>query len=191
MSELVVAVRVSEDVKVVADASRRISLVALNALLTARQAGARSRGFSVVSRELRQLATRLEAVMEEIDRLVSDLVHDLAATSRSTRQLDYLAAAQAASVEPHPCLTATLATARSRHQTRRTQVDESWLQLRQSIQQATRLADMGHALSRNARIESVYGGDMAPMMGQVAEQVESAIGGIGGRLQDIGRLASR
>lgn len=191
MSELVAAVRVSEDVKVVADASRRISLVALNALLTARQAGARSRGFSVVSRELRQLAARLEAVMADIDLTVSELVHDLAATSRGARLLGSLEATLAATAEPHPALAATLTAARGRHRARQAEVADCWRRLRQQVGQASRLTEMGLALSRSARIESVYGGDMAATMGQVAGQVESAIEGIGGRLKGIGRLALR
>jgi hypothetical protein len=110
MSDLTLAVHVNAEVKHIVDASREINIVALNALLTARQAGARSRGFAVVSRELRELAARLESAMDNLDEVISRLTNDIAQSVRDRRLISSM---ELAIAEPnsHPCVLDALTSA--------------------------------------------------------------------------------
>ncbi|HTY99928.1 MAG TPA: methyl-accepting chemotaxis protein [Rhodocyclaceae bacterium] len=184
MSDLILAVHINKDVRHIVDASREINIVALNALLTARQAGARSRGFSVVARELRQLAARLEVAMGKLDEVISRLATDLAQTMRDQRLIRSIELALA-EPEAHSCLRDSLARATARQDSLETAVDARWTQLRRELHGARRLAEIGGPLARSAKIEAAYGGDMTPVLRQVAEQIESTMAQIIGLLGKI------
>lgn len=184
MSDLIRAVRVNEEIKHILDASREISIVALNAFLTARQAGTRSLGFSVVSRELRALAGKFETAMIALDDIISTLAADLAQSIRDRRQLGYIQAA-IAQPDSHACLRPTLARATTHHDAIETAVAGGWLRLEDDIGRVLKLAETGGVLARSAKIEAAYGGDMARVLTQVAGQIETAIGEIVTRLGEI------
>lgn len=184
MSDLIRAVRVNEEIKHILDASREISIVALNAFLTARQAGTRSLGFSVVSRELRALAGKFETAMIALDDIISTLAADLAQSIRDRRQLGYIEAA-IAQPDSHACLVPTLARAVTHHENIELAVAGGWLRLEDDIGRVLKLAETGGVLARSAKIEAAYGGDMARVLTQVAGQIETAIGEIVTRLGEI------
>lgn len=187
MSDLLRAVRVNEEIKCVLDASRQINIVALNAFLTARQAGERSRGFAVVSRELRTLAGRFDTAMSVLDDVISRLAADLAQSIRDRRQLAYIEAA-VSQPDPHPCLWTTLARVIDHHDAIDANIGAGWRRLERDIGSVLRLAESGGVLARAAKIEAAYGGDMARVLTHVAEEIEGYIGDIVIRLASIRRM---
>ena len=62
-TELSRVVKANEDIKKVIRISSGVNLVALNAMLVAKRSGERSRGFAVVSSELRVFSRKLEGAM--------------------------------------------------------------------------------------------------------------------------------
>lgn len=172
MSDLTRAVRVNEEIKRIVDVSRRINIVALNALLTARQAGARSRGFAVVARELRAFAARLETAMTGLDDVISRLAISLAEGLKEKRLLAYIEATVADTA--HPALLATYTSVIDKSQRATAAVEDDWHSLGRSIESALKLSGTGLALARGARIEAAYGADMAPVLSLVATQIEAA-----------------
>lgn len=189
MSDLARAVRVNEEIKRIVDVSRRINIVALNALLTARQAGARSRGFAVVSRELRQYAARLETAMNGLDVVISRLAVSLAEGLREKRLLSYIEATVAETA--HGTLLDTYARTIDKSRAAERIVAADWQSLARSIDHALKLSRMGVALARSAKIEAAYGADMTPVLMLVASHVESATGDIIGRLGTIRDITRR
>lgn len=188
MSDLIRAVHVNEEIKRILDASRVISIVALNAFLTARQAGIRSLGFSVVSRELRAIAGKFETAMVALEDVISTLAADLAQSIRDRRQLGYIETALA-QPDSHACLRPTLASALHHHETIEAAVAGGWQRLEADIMRVLKLAESGGVLARSAKIEAAYGGDMARVLTEVAEQMETAIGEIVTRLATIRAMA--
>lgn len=184
MSDLIRAVRVNEEIKSVLDASRQISIVAINAFLTARQAGERSRGFSVVSRELRALAGKFEGAMATLDEVISGLAADQAQSIRDRRMLGYIEAA-VTQPDPHACLWPTLERVIAHHNDIDASIAAGWQRLGREVAAVLRLAESGGVLARSAKIEAAYGGEMARVLTQVAEEIEGQIGEIVARLRAI------
>lgn len=86
--------RINDQVKAVVAVSRSMNLIAINAMLTAKQAGERARGFTVVAGEMRVFSRQLDASMEVLHTAISRLVHDVAFLRKEQRQLRYLAVAR-------------------------------------------------------------------------------------------------
>jgi methyl-accepting chemotaxis protein len=190
MSDLARAVRINEEIKHITSASRQISLVALNALITARQAGVRSRGFAVVSRELRMLAARLETAMEVLDGVISALANNLAESLKAHRTLASIETTVGSSDSPHASLWPALSTVMHKHDEFKNAVARDWLHLQDNIRTALRMTEIGGALSRSAKIEAAYGGEMTQVLTQVAEQIETTVGEIVVRLRGIRSLTT-
>lgn len=189
MSDLVRAVRINEEVKSIVDASRAISIVALNAFLAARKSTGQSAGFSVVSRELRRLAGAFEAGMDGLDRIISELAGRLAQSIRDRRILAYIEAT-VATEDPHPCLWTTLEHVIAKHNAIDEAIATQWRKMAKDIGDLERLAVTGGLLARSAKIEAAYGGDVARILTQVADQVERAMREIVDRLETIRKLTN-
>lgn len=170
----------NEEIKRIVEVSRHINIVALNALLTARQAGARSRGFAVVSHELRAYAARLEAAMDGLDAVISRLAVGIAEALKEKRLMSYIEAAVAETA--HGRLLDTYARVIDESGKVAAAVNRDWLVLGRAIREALKLSTMGVALARSAKIEAAYGADMTPVLTLVAGQVEAAAGEIIARL---------
>lgn len=191
MSDLIKAIRINEEIKHVLDDSRQINLVALNALLTARQAGERSRGFSVVARQLRALSGELEQAMSALDAVIASLVGNIAEALKEERLNSYIAGAHAATETPPPCLERMRVAARGRVARRQEAAERCWARLDTDVRRTLRLSEMGGALSRNAKVEAAHGGAMAAMLTQVAGQIEQTVENITRRLRALRATVTR
>ena len=142
MSDLIHAVRVNEEIKSVLDASRQISIVAINAFLSARLAGERSRGFAVVSRELRALAGKFESAMAGLDEVISGLAADLAQSIRDRRQLGYIETA-VAQPDPHACLWPALERIIAHHNGIDASITAGWQRLGRDVAEQVAFTSLG------------------------------------------------
>lgn len=166
-------VTIHEESKRVLATSSEINLVAINAMLMAKRAGSRSRGFSVVAAELRRFSADLDALMREFSGAIARFVRASAQSLREERQHRYLlrAATGRAGVHMQGVLArkaverAALAASLGNH------ADD----LARRTRQAHRQARAALALARSARIEAVHGGDMAKQLRQVADHVDATV----------------
>lgn len=189
VSDLIRAIRVNEGIKRVMDASRQISLVALNALLTSRQAGARSVGFAVVARQLRSLAQDLEQTMGTLNEAIARLVAGITGSMQDVRLLSYVRAIRGRA-EPHPpCLERMYESMSRRVKTRQSAVDADWLLLDANLRRALRLSAMGRVLARNAKIEAAHGGEMVTALTMIANQIEKSVEEIAVSLRGLRGIA--
>lgn len=189
MSDLMRAVRINEEIKYVLDASRQINLVALNALLTARKAGARSLGFAVVARQLRELSRELEMAMESLDQAVSDLVSNIANAMKDVRMLHYVDLAGGIDGADAACLLRMEAALDGRARRRQDIIGQDWGRMAFTLTRILRLSEKGGVLSRSAKIEAAHGGEMAAVLTQVANRVEETILDITQRLRGLSKIA--
>jgi methyl-accepting chemotaxis protein len=178
-------VQVNEEIKRVTNLSFGVNLVALNAMLVSKSAGERSRGFGVVSSELRMFSGKLREAMGGLGVRIFDLVNDVAAMQKQSHERGHLLRAMEQGGELREFMGAPLA-----------RKEDALLQLVQSmekerdhllrqVRRTLQLCDMGTSLARSAKIESVYGGEMSATLKQVAGQIEGTIEEILGILNTL------
>ena len=179
---LQLVVEISAGIRQVTALSRQVNLVALNAMLAAKQAGSQARG--IVSGELRQFSGQLDRQMHELGDFIGDLVHSVAESARIRLHVAHLDQIPAA-IQPR------LAGAATRIEARQAQIDsdgsERWFGLGNRLDHALRLCNTGIALSRAAKIEAVYGQALATSLRQVADEIEDAIITILGTIKQLRR----
>ena len=98
-SDLHRVVKANEDIKKVIRISSGVNLVALNAMLIAKRSGEKSRGFAVVSSELRVFSRKLEGAMTGLGALIFELVRDAAAMRKQHHERCHLLNIQARAQE--------------------------------------------------------------------------------------------
>ncbi|MBS0354923.1 MAG: hypothetical protein JSR83_13625 [Proteobacteria bacterium] len=181
---LQLVVEISAGIRQVTALSSQVNLVALNAMLAAKQAGSQARGFGIVSSELRQFSGQLDRQMHELGDFIGDLVHSVAESARIRLHVAHLDQIPAA-IQPR------LAGAAARIEARQARIDsdgsERWFGLGNRLDHALRLCSTGVALSRAAKIEAVYGQALAASLRQVADEIEDAIVTILGTIKQLRR----
>lgn len=176
-----VVAEANEDLKRVVAIASRLRLVAINASLMARRAGSRARGYSVTALELRRFGEKLGGNVGEMSMRMGVLVGDIAHQLKQNRARGYLAAAAAAA-----CGREDIAEVARRGLTRLREDQErialDWAALLNAIHRGATDVNVGQALARAARIEAVHGGDLAPALCQVADDVEATIAEVRGAI---------
>lgn len=179
-------VRANAGIRAVIDMSRRVSLVAINAALVAKQAGAQARGFGVVSKELREFSAKLEGQMQALDHLIAEAVMGLAEAAKEHRRARQLRQARDGSVG---C--GSLDRSMARVDARLAEVNRvnssRWLDLGKRLRLILRQCGMGAALARSAKVEAVYGGTAVGALRQVAQEIEESVGDIQATLARLNR----
>lgn len=168
-------VKINEDIKQVVQISGEVNLAALNAMFIAKKAGEVARGFGVVSGELRAFSKRLEDAMNSLTRQVFVLLGDVSAYGRQWR--NYSGHLQAAShgAQARHYLEATLLRLENNIHRSQRDIVARQQQLIAGVGQARKLCNSGLAIARSAKIEAVYGQQMAGGLRHVAEEVEQAV----------------
>ncbi|GAO37385.1 chemotaxis protein [Sulfuricella sp. T08] len=168
-------VMVNEDIKKVIRISSEVNLVALNAMLVAKRSGEKSRGFAVVSSELRVFSRKLEVAMTGLGALIFGLVRDAAAMQKQSRErrhwLNTVAHGGPGADLVAPMLARKEETMGSTGQ----EIRSDWHKLQIQLGRVLQMCETGGALSRSAKIEAVYGGDMSATLKQVANQIEETV----------------
>lgn len=168
-------VTVNEEIKKVIRISSEVNLVALNAMLVAKRSGEGSRGFAVVSSELRMFSRKLEEAMTGLGAMVFGLVGDAAAMQKQIRErrhwLNTMEGGDAARDLAQPMLRHKEESMRLTEQT----IRRDWRRLQLQLGRALQLCETGGSLSRSAKIKAVYGGEMSATLKQVANQIEETV----------------
>lgn len=174
----------NEHVKEVMRISSEVNLVALNAMLAAHSAGEGSRGFGVVSSELRELSRRLDREMLSLVETFSDVVRDTAVQQKQRHMLRLLSLANQGGQSAS--LLGGLLLRKENELREENRIIRAKRQFVESkVEHTLRLCSTGHALARSAKIEAVYGGAMTATLRQVANQIEVAVGQILAALKQI------
>jgi len=174
-SDLCRVAKANEDIKKVIRISSGVNLVALNAMLTAKRAGERSRGFAVVSSELRAFSHKLEAAMTGLGTLIFELARDAASMRKQHHERRHLLNIHAQKHQMRELMEPVLARMDERMHKTGEEIGRDWQRLRLQLNRVLQLCEAGGSLSRSAKIEAVYGGDMSVTLKQVANQIEETV----------------
>jgi hypothetical protein len=168
-------VKANEDIKKVIRISSGVNLVALNAMLIAKRSGERSRGFAVVSSELRLFSRNLEGSMTGLGELIFGLVRDAAAMQRQRQHHSHFVAIMSKNHQLSKVVVPAIARVEARIGCIEEDIGRDWHKLRLQLGRILQLCESGRSLSRSAKIEAVYGGDMSATLKQVANQIEDTV----------------
>lgn len=174
-SDLSRVVKANEDIKKVIRISSGVNLVALNAMLIAKRSGEKSRGFAVVSSELRVFSRNLEGAMTGLGALIFELVRDAAAMRKQYHERRHLLNIHTRGQQTRELMEPVLARMDERMHKTVGEIGRDWHQLRLQLNRVLQLCETGGSLSRSAKIEAVYGGDMSATLKQVANQIEETV----------------
>lgn len=168
-------VRINEEIKKVVRISSEVNLVALNAMLTAKRSGEKSRGFGVVSSELRVFSGKLEHFMTDLEAPVFELLNGVAQLLKQARVQRHFTLAMRGSDSAKRLLAPVMMRKEAELAVGREKVKRDWMRLSMLLNRALQLCETGGALSRSAKIEAVYGGDMTASLKQVSNQIEQTV----------------
>ena len=174
-SDLCRVVKANEDIKKVIRISSGVNLVALNAMLIAKRSGERSRGFALVSSELRVFSRKLEGAMTGLGALIFGLIRDAAAMRKHQHERRHLLNIHAPKRPMRELMEPVLARMDERMHKTGEEIERDWQRLRLQLNRVLQLCEAGGSLSRSAKIEAVYGGDMSVTLKQVANQIEETV----------------
>lgn len=174
-SDLCRVVKANEDIKKVIRISSGVNLVALNAMLVAKRSGEKSRGFAVVSSELRVFSRKLEGAMTGLGALIFELVRDAAAMRKQYHERRHLLNILARGQQMRKLAEPALARMDERMHKTGEEIRRDWHKLGLQLNRVLQLCESGGSLSRSAKIEAVYGGDMSATLKQVANQIEETV----------------
>ncbi len=162
-------VKINEEIKKVIQISSTVNLVALNAMLIAKHSGIKSRGFAVVSSELRNFSRQLEATMNGLGSLILQLIVDMVALRKNQMQKRHLLKVNS------PTMKSVLERMDNRISASSEISKRDWNKLRLQIHRILQLCESGGSLSRIAKIEAVYGGETTISLKKVANQIEMTV----------------
>ncbi|TAJ77842.1 MAG: hypothetical protein EPO42_09270 [Gallionellaceae bacterium] len=168
-------VKANEDIKKVIRISSGVNLVAINAMLVAKRSGERSCGFAVVSSELRVFSHKLEGAMTGLGTLIFELVSDAAAMRKQQKERSHFLSLGAQGKPMRELVQAALARVDERICGTEQEIDKDWHKLGLQLNRVLQLCETGGSLSRSAKIEAVYGGNMSGTLKQVANQIEDTV----------------
>ncbi len=185
VSDLHRVVRANEEIKKVIRISSGVNLVALNAMLIAKRSGERSCGFAVVSSELRVFSRNLQVAMADLGALIFGLVRDAAAIKKQQQRRGHFVAIALMGKPMSSKVVAVLACLEERIQTTEEEIGKDWLHLGIQLGRVLQLCETGRSLSRSAKIEAVYGGDMTITLKHVASRIEETVDEIFNTLKQL------
>lgn len=168
-------VRLREGIRVVVLEAGRINLDAINSMIRARMVGRQAQGFSVSSSALRRFALQLNAIM---DRLSGDIRHEVrntAALLRLAKSLRYHQRAAAMTRRRRERILEVIEDKGEESARFSAEVEQGRVRLGLSLRRAARICQIGLSVTRSAKIESAYGGDMSGQLRQVSDAIEERI----------------
>lgn len=173
--DLALIAQANEQIKQVRRLAEEISLIATNAMLVARRTGDNAIGFRVVARELRVTSDRMASIMEGLSGLIYQLVLAVARCCSMRHRTRSLGAAARGSVHAGNIMGAALGESRNKCDGCLCSVRALAQRLDAIIQRTGRQCDNGIVIARAASIEAAYGGNMQPLLRQIAQHFEASI----------------
>ncbi|MGL4996091.1 MAG: hypothetical protein ACRC01_10220 [Deefgea sp.] len=177
------SVLIHEEVKVVVISCFEINLMGLNAILLAKKAGERARGFGVISGELRLLSLELQGEMQRLGVLTQELLAMATARLQAERRMARLTDAAAFSDKVAQMLSPAMEKTRSRMVT-----FNGGTHFSECLEDAYRTCTFGLVLARSARIESAYSGDLRTVLAELSEEFAQKIAAVLPRLDALSRI---
>lgn len=186
-ADLACIVGINEEIKRVVAVSFKINIMALNAIFMAKRAGTAALGFGVLSNELRVFSEDLRQCMGLLTELIHRCVIDVSLLLRDLRLTRLLrSASQRATVAGQADVLARREASNAFHLERLQRLRR---QLRQAMEDAFRLVELGGVLAKSAKIEAAYGQGFAASLSQVSGEFDGIVEEIRVSLESLRRSA--
>lgn len=185
-------VSINEDIKQVVHQAFAINLMALNAILAARSAGAAAAGFGIVAAEMRTLSLTLEQSMRNLRRLTEALLDATTRAARHARLRTVLRRVESSNAS----MRASLADVLQRNELGRGAFEREIAGHRKAlsvdVDDAVRISRLGDSLAHMAKIEASWAAEHRSGLATVAEELALALrsilpllNGLRHKLEDI------
>ena len=174
-NSLMHVVRLREGIRVVVSEAERINLDAINSMIKARMVGRQALGFSVSSSELRRFALQLDSIMTKLSLEIRQEVKNTAALLVNAKRMRYHHLAVAKTKQRAHRLREAIGAKERESDRFAAAVQQGQNRLKLSLRQAARICQIGLSVTRSAKIESTYGGQMAGQLRQVSDVIEDRI----------------
>ena len=187
-TDLLSIVLINEEIKRVVGVSVKINIMALNAIFLAKRAGTAALGFGVLSNELRVFSQDLRNCMASLNRLIHACVNQVSVGLKGLRLGRLLG--EAAKLAPQQG--AVAAVRRKHEQANECRAEELTAlrrQLKNALDDAFRMVELGSVLAKSAKIEAAYGQSFAPSLAQVSGEFDGVVEEIRGSLESLRRSA--
>lgn len=187
-TDLLGIVRINEEVKRVVGVSVKINIMALNAIFLAKRAGTAALGFGVLSNELRVFSKDLRVCMESLTGLIHACVNQVSVGLQGIRLAHLLS--QAAEMAPRQKSVADILLGHEQENERRAlKLTALRRQLKDALEDAFRMVELGGVLAKSAKIEAAYGQSFAVPLAQVSGEFDGVVEEIRGSLELLRRSA--
>lgn len=177
--------KMNEDIKHVQRIAEDISLIAVNAMLVARQAGDRAVGFGVVTRELRITSDRMAATMLGLSKLIYQLVLTTARGRSHARRRNSLGTTAKSSAQAGAAIAAACQKSQTDLGDSAKLIKALRHELHGVVNRTGKQCASGMVITRSATIEAAYGGTMQPLLRQIAVRFEASITELTGHIHAL------
>jgi hypothetical protein len=185
-ADLLSIVLINEEIKRVVAVSVKINIMALNAIFLAKRAGTAALGFGVLSNELRVFSQDLRCCMASLTGLIHLCVNQVSVGLKSGR-LGRLFGAAAKQSPYHGGVAAVLLDHQRVKECRAAELNALRWQLKDALEDAFRLVELGSVLAKSAKIEAAYGQSFAASLAQVSGEFDGVVEEIRGSLESLRR----
>lgn len=178
-------VAINAGVQQVAEATRRLYLVSLNAMFTAKQNGGRAGAFARVTAELRSFAERMQRQMELLREYIFKLVEQVSEQRRQRRCFTLMERAEALAREEG--YAGPVLTGRGRVRAMAESLAATCILFGRALKETRRLLVAGETLVVMAKVEAAAARTGAEPLLRVAEELHQVVAGIGDLLTRLGK----
>lgn len=186
-ADLLRIVRINEEIKSVVGVAFKINIMALNAIFLAKRAGNAALGFGVLSNELRVFSQDLRECMAALTALIHACVGEVSVVLQDLRHTRLLRAAVDAS--PRAGVRRVLASREDENDEHARRLSQLRKQLKQALEEAFRMVELGGVLAKSAKIEAAYGQSFAGALAQVSGEFDGIVEEIRASLESLRRSA--
>lgn len=187
-ADLLSIVLVNEEIKRVVGVSVKINIMALNAIFLAKRAGTAALGFGVLSNELRVFSQELRHCMASLNGLIHVCVNQVSDGLKGVR-LRRLLGEAAKLVQKKSLVEGLLLNHRRDEERCAAELSVLRRQLKDALDDAFRIVELGSVLAKSAKIEAAYGQSFAPSLAQVSGEFDCVVEEIRGSLEVLRRSA--
>lgn len=166
-------VRINEEIKRVVWVAFKVNIMALNAIFLAKRAGSAALGFGVLSHELRMFSRDLRERMQGLSGLIHACAVEVSRMLQTRHRARLMEAA--AALAPQASLQAVLARRQEQCAQHGDRLGSLRRQLKLSLEDAFRMAELGGVLAKSAKIEAAYGQSFAPALSQVSGEFDGVV----------------
>lgn len=163
---------IKEDVKLVNKLSRKIYMLALNAMLLSRRAGSAATGYARVTKELRSFSEKLENSMQHLTNLSAGMADTVSASVKRKRIVSLYNQAIKLAKQRSTCSSGFFEKSSSINLDVN---NSSFNEVAQHLLRLQQLCRQGHSVAMLAKVEAMHVGSNSAILHGIGEEVSTFV----------------